>query len=97
MDSQIIPFLKTTPNPIKNAIAALKNGKILALKGIGGYALICDATNQESIQILRDRKNRPKKPFAIMCKDLKMAMSFASLNKKEKDLLTSQIAPIVLS
>ena len=97
LDSQIIPFLKTTPNPIKNAIAALKNGKILALKGIGGYALICDATNQESIQILRDRKNRPKKPFAIMCKDLKMAMSFASLNKKEKDLLTSQIAPIVLS
>ncbi len=97
LDSEIYTYLTLLKPPLQNAINTLKQGKILALKGIGGYALICDAKNANSIQTLRIRKNRPQKPFAIMCKDLKMAKSFAHLNHQETALLTSNIAPIVLS
>ena len=96
-DSQIIPFLNTIKNPLESFILALKNGEILAIKGIGGYTLVCDARNKKAILNLRKRKNRPKKPFAIMCKDTKMAKQFAILTPKEINVLNSPIAPILLS
>ena len=96
-DSKIHSFLEGSKEPLSDAIHALKNGEILALKGVGGYTLVCDATNKDSIRRLRLRKNRPTKPFAIMCKDIKMARLFAVLKPKELNLLTSCIAPIVLS
>ncbi|WP_104722071.1 carbamoyltransferase HypF [Helicobacter mesocricetorum] len=96
-DSKIAPFLNTLENPLESAICALKNGEILAIKGIGGYALVCDARNKDTIINLRKHKNRPKKPFAIMCKDTKMAKQFATLNTQEIKVLNSPIAPILLS
>lgn len=74
----------------------LKQGEIVCIKGLGGFALICDSTNKRAIYRLRECKNRPHKPFAIMCKDLEQARSIAHLYKEEEDALTSLAAPIVL-
>lgn len=74
----------------------LQHGKIIAVKGIGGYLLICDAGNSETIQLLRNRKHRPTKPFAILYPTIKMIEDDLEVNKKEKELLTSEEAPIVL-
>ncbi|CZE48132.1 carbamoyltransferase HypF [Campylobacter geochelonis] len=81
---------------IKNCIDALKNGKIVAIKGLGGFHLVCDALNNEAISLLRERKHRPKKPFAIMCKDSKIASEFAIISNDEKMLLESNVKPIVI-
>ncbi len=51
---------------LSNAVAALKQGKILAVKGVGGYHLMCDATNEQAVQRLRERKHRPDKPLAVL-------------------------------
>ena len=81
---------------IDNVINLLKEGKIVAVKGVGGYHLMCDATNEEAVKKLRERKHRPSKPFAVMVKDLDMAKSFAHISKKEEELLTSKERPIVI-
>lgn len=81
---------------IDDVCELLKQGKIVAIKGLGGFHLVCDALNENSIKILRIKKNRPSKPFAVMCDDIKMVQKFAFINKEEKNLLTSQIKPIVL-
>lgn len=75
----------------------LEQGEIVCIKGLGGFALICDSANARAIHRLRERKNRPHKPFAIMCKDLEQARSIAHLCKEEEDMLTSLAAPIVLA
>ncbi len=69
---------------VEKSIELLKEGNILAIKGVGGYHLVCDATNSEAIKKLRGRKRRPTKPFAIMVKDLEMAKEFAYINKKRR-------------
>ncbi|WP_455757260.1 carbamoyltransferase HypF [Sulfurimonas sp.] len=74
----------------------INEAKIGAIKGIGGFHLVCDATNDEVIKRLREFKNRPTKPFAIMCKDIKQVINLASVNEKEEKLLTSKQAPIVI-
>jgi len=71
-------------------------GKIIAIKGIGGYLLTCDATNSEAIKILRKRKKRPTKPFALMYRDYKMVSGDVQISEAEKKELTSTHAPIVL-
>ncbi|MEO0091149.1 MAG: carbamoyltransferase HypF [candidate division WOR-3 bacterium] len=81
---------------IENAVALLKQGKILAIKSIGGFLLAVDAQNDKAVQFLRIRKNRPKKPFAVMCKDIKTIKQLCFVNKEEEKLLSSNIAPIVL-
>ncbi len=81
---------------IDMAISALKEGKIVAVKGVGGYHLMCDATNEEAIERLRMRKNRPAKPFAVMVKDLEMAKELAFISKKEEEILNAKERPIVL-
>ena len=84
-------------NPtIDNIVKLIKDGNILAIKGVGGYHFVCDATNSEAIQKLRDRKNRPTKPFAVMVRDIDMARELAYINKKEEELLISKERPIVL-
>ncbi|MCD6258383.1 MAG: carbamoyltransferase HypF [Helicobacteraceae bacterium] len=80
----------------QNVARSIKDGQIGAIKGIGGFHLVCDATNDEAIFKLRKYKNRPTKPFAIMCKDLQQVQSFGSTSKEEEILLTSKEAPIVL-
>lgn len=75
---------------------ALMNGKIVAVKGTGGYLLLCDASDQDALSALRIRKTRPAKPLAVMYPDIKMAESDVVINAAEKELLMSKSAPIVL-
>lgn len=78
------------------AIQQLRSGKIVAIKGIGGYQLLVDAANQDAIERLRQRKRRPQKPFALMVADLESALNLCVINGQEKSSLLSPEAPIVL-
>ncbi|WP_162971630.1 carbamoyltransferase HypF [Helicobacter pylori] len=75
----------------------IQEGKIIALKGLGGFALLCDARNFQTIERLRLLKNRPLKPFALMFKDLNSAKQHAFLNALECESLNSVSAPILLA
>ncbi|MFH1729455.1 MAG: carbamoyltransferase HypF [Pseudomonadota bacterium] len=77
-------------------IKHLKEGKIIALKGLGGFHLACDATNNEACATLRKRKRRSEKPLALMADSLDKIKKYAYINKLEKSLLTSDARPIVL-
>jgi len=81
---------------ISQAQNLLIQGKILAIRSIGGFLLACDAKNDQVVRKLRARKNRPAKPFAIMCKDIATIKRICHIRDKEITLLKSQIAPIVL-
>ncbi len=74
----------------------LKRGEIVAIKGIGGYHLACDATRAEVVQRLRERKGRDRKPFALMARSLEVVRRYADVSDAEQALLTSAAAPIVL-
>ncbi|GAA7707323.1 carbamoyltransferase HypF [Helicobacter pylori] len=75
----------------------IQKGKIIALKGLGGFALLCDARNFQTIERLRLLKNRPLKPFALMFKDLNTAKQHAFLSALECESLNSTSAPILLA
>ncbi|RVZ06728.1 carbamoyltransferase HypF [Helicobacter pylori] len=75
----------------------IQKGKIIALKGLGGFAFLCDARNFQTIERLRLLKNRPLKPFALMFKDLNAAKQHAFLNELECESLSSISAPILLA
>ncbi|WQS45155.1 carbamoyltransferase HypF [Helicobacter pylori] len=75
----------------------IQKGKIIALKGLGGFALLCDARNFQTIERLRLLKNRPLKPFALMFKDLNTAKQHAFLNALECESLNSTSVPILLA
>lgn len=81
---------------IQMAAQFLKEEKIIAIKSLGGYQLACDARNQNAVLKLRKRKRRIAKPFALMAKDLKMILNYCEVNQREKEILTSASAPIVL-
>lgn len=81
---------------IDDAAALLRSGAVIAIKGIGGYHLACDATNDAAVASLRSRKHRADKPFAVMVGDLEQATRLATITPAEADLLTSSQAPIVL-
>lgn len=85
----------------KRAIVAtaqlLKEGKIVAVKGLGGYHLSCDAMNAAAVMALRERKYRKEKPFAIMVKSLEQARLLVELSVEAESLLTSIALPIVLA
>jgi len=85
-----------TPTIINTATQLLSEGKILAVKGVGGYHLMCDATNKEAIAKLRERKRRPTKPFAVMVRDMVMARELGEINDREEALLVSKERPIVI-
>ncbi len=75
---------------------ALADGAIVAIKGLGGYHLACDATSSDAVTMLRVRKQRPGKPLAVMVRDLEVAHSLAWINPHEEELLESPERPIVL-
>lgn len=81
---------------IHKAKQLLRMGKIIAIKGISGFHLACDAFNEDAVRALRLRKHREDKPFAIMTDSLATARSLASINPEEEQLLQSTAAPIVL-
>ncbi|MEA5600000.1 carbamoyltransferase HypF [Nostoc sp. UHCC 0252] len=74
----------------------LQKGEIVAIKGLSGIHLACDATQETVVQKLRQRKKRYHKPFALMARDIKVIEEYCTVNAKEKELLTSSAAPIVL-
>lgn len=82
--------------PIKRTIDLLKHGYILAIKGIGGYHLCCDARNEQAVTTLRIRKNRPLRPLAVMAASVEAASQFAKINEAEEKLLRSPESPIVI-
>ena len=83
-------------DPLQNAKADINRGKVIAVKGIGGYHLVCDALNSDAVELLRQRKLRQNKPFAVMFADLDTLKRYCDCTPKEQELLTSQRRPIVL-
>ena len=83
-------------DPIKKAIELMCSGEIIAVKGLGGFHLACDAGNDSALQTLRERKRRNLKPFAIMCKNLERVKELCAVNAEEEQLLKSVQRPIVL-
>jgi hydrogenase maturation protein HypF len=83
-------------NPVAAAGRLLREGKIVAIKGLGGFLLACDATNDSAVRTLRQRKNRPSKPFAIMVATVDEAKRHCYVLPEEEKLLTSPQSPIVL-
>jgi len=88
--------LVTQSNPIAAASHLLKEGKVVAIKGLGGFLLACDATNDTVVKTLRQRKKRPSKPFAIMVATVEEAKRHCYVSPEEENLLTSPQSPIVL-
>jgi hydrogenase maturation protein HypF len=88
--------LAPAANPIERAASLLRAGGILALKGVGGYQLACDATDAATVAELRRRKHRPDKPLAVMVADIDAAHRLARVTVAEDELLASSAAPIVL-
>jgi hydrogenase maturation protein HypF len=83
-------------DPLKTAVRVLKEGGILAVKGIGGYHLAVDACNDGAVRELRRRKQRDEKPFALMSPDMGAIARFARFDQMEKRLLSGPERPIVL-
>jgi hydrogenase maturation protein HypF len=92
----LTPSGEELDEPLGRARRALAEGAILAIKGIGGFHLACDATNEEAVALLRRRKGRPAKPFAVMVPDVEEARAACNVSDLEQELLVSEQAPIVL-
>lgn len=81
---------------IEKSVDLLKQGKIIAVKGIGGYLLLTDAANAEAVELLRQRKHRPSKPFALLMKTVEDARQYAHVSEPEAEALNSLECPVVL-
>ena len=88
--------LAGSEDAIQETCKALLNGEIVAVKGLGGFHLACDATNAKSVIELRNRKLRVDKPFALMMPDLETVEKHCFVNDDERELLTSTARPVVL-
>jgi len=87
---------KTENDKIRFIAEKIKEGKIVAIKGLGGFHLVCDATNEEAVRELRYRKQRPSKPFAMMFKDIDVIKKYCELRDKDIELIISKEKPITL-
>jgi hydrogenase maturation protein HypF len=83
-------------DPIAETVARLQRGDAVAIKGLGGFHLACDATNADAVRTLRERKRRVEKPFAVMVPDLGAAELVCEMNEASRELLLSPQRPIVL-
>jgi len=83
-------------NPVKETIRLLKQGAIVAVKGLGGFHIACDASNEEAVKRLRLKKRKNNKPFALMAPDVKTIKKFCMVSKDEEYLLISNKRPVVL-
>ena len=86
-----------TGDVVRFAARSIKATMIVAVKGLGGFHLACDATSSQSVQRLRERKRRERRPLAVMVQDLEAAERIVELNDAERALLTSMERPIVLA
>lgn len=83
-------------DPIEHAVSMLKAGKIIALKGLGGFHLMCDATSDRAVGELRERKHRKSKPLAVMFGSLEQLERYVSINEEEKKHINGAVKPIVI-
>ena len=83
-------------DPIARAQRELAAGRIVAVKGVGGFHLACDARSEAAVRRLRARKHRPEKPLAVLCADAEEARAFCRVGEAERALLESPRRPIVL-
>ncbi|MFT5874364.1 MAG: hydrogenase maturation protein HypF [Clostridium sp.] len=83
-------------DPIRFAQNKIVEGKIFAIKGLGGFHLACDALNESAVNSLRKRKKRPFKPLAVMIVDIEMAKKYCRVNQLEENILTGIKKPIVI-
>lgn len=81
---------------IEQTASLIKDGYIIAVKGIGGFHIVCDATNDKVVNKLREIKNRPNKPFAVMFSSINSIKQYTNMNYQEEEILTSKEKPIVL-
>ncbi len=86
----------TGQEALRRAVQGLREGQVLAVKGIGGYHLATDATHQASVEALREIKRREAKPFAVMFRDMDTLLGYAQASHEEQVLLQSPARPIVL-
>jgi hydrogenase maturation protein HypF len=84
-------------DPVDGAARRLADGMIVAIKGVGGFHLACDAGNQDAVATLRARKHREDKPFALMVPDVEAALELVELSEPERAALESVAGPIVLA
>ena len=89
-------ILFTNIEAIKEAAFLINKGEILAIKGMGGFHIVCDATNAKIVNELRVRKSRPNKPLAVMFKDINSIKNYTNITLKEEEFITSNVKPIVL-
>jgi hydrogenase maturation protein HypF len=89
--------IRGSEQSIRKAALLLTSGSILAVKGLGGYHLACDASNPAAVTALRERKFRKEKPFAIMARDLEVARQLVELSPEAEALLLSVARPILLA
>jgi hydrogenase maturation protein HypF len=88
--------LPDTTSPIEGTIALLKRGAIVAIKGLGGFHLCCDAANADAVARLRERKRRRNKPFALMAPHIEAVGEFCEIAPEEREMLRDGARPIVL-
>ncbi len=86
----------TSSDALERTVGLLKEGKIVAIKGLGGFHIACDALNNTAVMLLRQRKKRSRKPFAVMSPDLPFIRKCCNVSRVEEELLTSPQRPIVL-
>ncbi len=89
-------FCTNSSDAVSQAKRLLANGSILAIKGLGGFHLVCDALNRDAVENLRSRKHRHDKPFALMANSLQTIEKYCFVETAEKELLLSKERPIVL-
>jgi hydrogenase maturation protein HypF len=85
-----------TEDPVKEAVRMILKGDIVALKGLGGFHLACDAENQRAVEKLRKRKRRANKPFALMAEDIDLIRRHCFISEAEEHALRSAARPVVL-
>jgi len=90
------PSPENMKEPMARCVKALLAGRITALRGIGGFQLACDASDEEAVSLLRQRKRRPHKAFALMAADLDAVKQAAFVSAEEKSLLASPARPAVV-
>ncbi|NPA73426.1 MAG: carbamoyltransferase HypF [Epsilonproteobacteria bacterium] len=89
-------ILASNEEAIKLCAKSIKRGNIVAVKGLGGFHIVCSATSPKSVKLLRKRKNRPTKPFAVMFKSIEEIKKVAILTEKDEELILSKEKPIVI-
>ena len=93
----VAPGRAADDDPVTRTAHLLREGMLIAIKGIGGYHLCCDAADAGAVERLRDRKYRKSRPFAVMARDLAVARTLVDLDEGSEGILTSAARPIVLA